>query len=474
MSTDHVHVDERGAASGRGRYQALLLLVVSLAFLGCKKEPQVWDAAQEGPWLSGGAQTVFDQGAGAFGQPFPTMSAAAMALHGIGDSQFEQTFVSAPAPINSGLGPVFNSVSCISCHIGDGRGKPPGDGEPLLSLLVRTSVPGHDEHGGPLATPGFGGQLQQRAIFGAQPEADATISWTEEQVTLGDGSTASLRTPQLIIINPYVPLPADVIWSPRVALPVFGLGLLEAIEEQDIRTRADENDADGHGISGKANSVWSVADQRMVLGRFGWKAVQPSLLQQGAGAYAQDMGITNPLFPIESAYGQPQYDGLNDDAELTDSLLTAVAFYVRTLAVPARRNTQDPQVLRGEALFVATKCDRCHVPQQVTAVNVAFPPLSNQRIFPYTDMLLHDMGEGLSDHRPSYSAEGNEWRTPPLWGIGLTQVVNGHQNFLHDGRARSLLEAILWHGGEAQVARDYVVQLSASDRAALLAFLGTL
>jgi CxxC motif-containing protein (DUF1111 family) len=184
--------------------------------------------------------------------------------------------------------------------------------------------------------------------------------------------------------------------------------------------------------------------------------------------------VTTPLFPQETAFGQPQHDGYVDDAELSDSILHAVSFYIRTLAVPARRNTDDPEVLRGETLFQAALCDRCHTPEQETEVDVAFRPLSGQRIFPYTDLLLHDMGEGLSDHRPAYRAQGSEWRTPPLWGIGLTQVVNGHQNFLHDGRARSLLEAILWHQGEAQQSADRVRAMTTSERNALTAFLNTL
>lgn len=424
--------------------------------------------------MSGGAQTVFDAGAGSFGHAFPEMAGAAVALHDIGDLQFERTFVSAPAVLNPGLGPVYNSVSCLSCHIGDGRGKPPSEGEQITSMLFRISVPGNDPHGGPALVPGFGGQLQQRAVFSAQAEAAIAIDWHEEQIVLGDGSLVSMRSPTYTFISPYAPLPADLHWSARVAPPVFGLGLLEAVPVADILARADETDTDGDGISGRANMVWDIVEQREALGRFGWKAEQPTLLQQSAAAYNEDMGITNPLFALESAHGQSQDDGLLDDIELTDSLLHATAFYVRTLAVPARRNTDDPQVLRGEALFSAARCDRCHVLGQRTGVNVAFPPLSNQSILPYSDLLLHDMGPALSDDRPSFAANGAEWRTPPLWGIGLTQVVNGHQNFMHDGRARSLLEAVLWHGGEAQPSNDVVRAMTTQERADLLAFLSAL
>jgi CxxC motif-containing protein (DUF1111 family) len=459
----------------RDRSSSGALIGACLLFCAsCRKEPEPWSAIEEHPWMSGGSQTVFDAGAGAFGHEFPEMGGAALELHGIGDLQFEQTFVSAPAPVNPGLGPVFNSVSCTSCHIGDGRGKPPSPGEQPISMLYRLSVPGSDAHGGPVPIPGFGGQLQPRAIFGAQPEAGVAIAWTDEPVTLPDGEVIYLRSPQVTFTDAYVPFPADARWSPRVAPPVFGLGLLEAIADEDIKARADEGDANGDGISGRVNTVWDLQTQREAVGRFGWKAEQPTLLQQSAGAYNEDMGITNPLFPQESSSGQPQHDGLQDDLELTDSVLRAVAFYVRTLAVPARRNTDDPLVMRGEELFASAKCDRCHVPEQRTAVNVAFPPMSNQRILPFTDLLLHDMGQALSDNRPTYGAEGSEWRTPPLWGIGLTQVVNGHQNFLHDGRARSMLEAVLWHGGEAQQSNDAVRAMTTEERTALLTFLNGL
>lgn len=450
------------------------LVLCATLLCACQKEPGEWDATEEHPWLSGGTQTVFDAGAGAFGHGFPQMSATASALHEIGDIQFEQTFVSAPAPINPGLGPVFNSVSCTSCHIGDGRGKAPAAGEQLLSMLLRISIPGVDAHGGPATVPGFGGQLQQRSIFGVEPEAGVSITWVETTTTLADGSSVSLRAPSYAFPSAYLALPADMMWSARVAPPVFGLGLLEAIDESSIRAQADEMDADGNGVSGRVNEVWDIVHERMTLGRFGWKAEQPTLLQQSAAAYNEDMGITNPLFPLESAHGQVQDDGRNDDVELTDSLLHAVAFYVRTLAVPARRRTDDPTVQLGATIFNDAGCAACHVPQQQTRVDVAFAPVSNQRIFPYTDLLLHDMGEGLADHRPSYRADGREWRTPPLWGIGLTQAVNGHQNFLHDGRARSLLEAILWHGGEAQRSNDAVRNMSTTERAALLTFLSSL
>ncbi len=457
------------------------LVYVLLGFAGfvitlgeaCRK-PDPWELDESDEWYSGGKQTVFDQGSGAYSHAFTNMSGNHAEWHEIGDANFEATFVTAPAPRNGGLGPVFNSVSCVNCHVGDGRGKPPEANEQLLSMLFRISVAGTDAYGGPNPVPGFGGQLQQRAIFGAQPEGDIAIAYSESPGTFADGNPYSLRIPSYVLQNTYMALPNGVMLSPRVAPPVFGLGLLEAIPQEAILAHADPNDANGDGISGVPNYVWNPVTQTADLGRFGWKAGSPSLLQQTAGAYNEDMGVTNFVFARESCDGQIQHDGLNDESEISDSLLHRVSFYVRTLAVPARRNLTDPRVQYGKQLFTQARCASCHVPNYQTGVDVALPEISNQRIFPYTDLLLHDMGAGLSDNRPDYLASGQEWRTPPLWGIGLTGVVNGHQYFLHDGRARSLEEAILWHGGEAQYSRDQYVNFSISDRLALLAFLQSL
>ena len=427
-------------------------------------------------WLSGGSQTVFNSQGSAFGTPFPKLSATSAEIHAIGDGAFSATFVSAPALVRPGLGPVFNNVSCSSCHISDGRGKPPGPGEALSSMLIRISVPGTDQHGGPNPVPGFGGQLQQRAIFGVQPEAIVDIQYTEQAYTFADGEAYSLRSPTYTLKNPYITLPSDVMLSPRVAPPVHGLGLLEAIDENDIVANADENDIDGDGISGKANYAWNVEAGKMTLGRFGWKAANPSILQQTAGAYSEDMGITNHVFPTESCKGQPQFDPSNYgyEYEVSDSLLYCVAFYIKTLAVPARRKADDTIVLQGKQIFNDAKCSACHTPMFRTKYDASFPEISNQVIFPYSDMLVHDMGQELADNRPDYSASGTEWRTPPLWGIGLTQTVNGHNNFLHDGRARTLLEAVMWHGGEAAASKNYVRNLNKTQRDALIKFLQSL
>jgi CxxC motif-containing protein (DUF1111 family) len=271
-----------------------------------------------------------------------------------------------------------------------------------------------------------------------------------------------------------LPLPSNLQLSPRIASPVFGLGLLQAISEKDILAHADEQDANHDGISGKPNYVYNYIAKNTELGRFGWKANQPNLLQQVAAAYNGDMGITSFVFPQENSYQQVQYDHLLDETEISDSLLHAVSFYIQTLAVPAARNMKNLSVQNGLKLFNQIGCNMCHVNNYTTATDIRLPSASNQRIKPYSDLLLHDMGEGLADYRPDYRATGYEWRTPPLWGIGLTAIVNGHTNFLHDGRARSLEEAILWHSGEAENAVNQFKALRKNEREDIILFLKNL
>jgi CxxC motif-containing protein (DUF1111 family) len=453
-----------------------LLLFFLCAFLisSCKKDISITNY-EEQDWLAGGSQTVFETGSGAYSQTFPVkLSGTALENHEIGDALFESTFITAPAPKNAGLGPLFNAVSCASCHNKDGRGSAPEDGGHSVSLFLKVSEPGVNEHGGPLDLPGFGVQIQPKATYGKQGEAEVNVHYTYETGTFEDGTTYELRKPTFTIDNPYIPLPGNYLFSPRFSRPVFGMGLLEAIAEATVLMNVDEYDLNNDGISGKANFVWNFHEQKMSLGRFGWKAGVPTVLQQVAAAFNQDIGLTNFIFPYENSFKQVQYDNLTDEVELSDSLVYASAMYIRTLAVPARRNVQDPEVIRGKQLFNDAACVKCHTPKHKTKVNMAFPALSNQTIYPYTDLLLHDMGPNLADNRPEYLAEGVEWRTPPLWGIGLSQAVNNHSNFLHDGRARNINEAILWHGGEASQSKILYKKMSASDRKALLKFLNSL
>ena len=457
-----------------------LTLLLSILLSACDSESPV--AVESTPVFltsefSGGETTVFDASSHAFSTPAPNLSPSAFEKHLAGDREFEQAFVTAPAVVNPGLGPIYNNISCINCHSRDGRGRPPKVDEKFVSMLFRLSLPkSADAVDGlpPIPVPGFGTQLNNRAIFGTPPEGKIKIDYTEQALTTADGTRVLLRYPNYTFTETYQPLPEEVELSPRVALSVFGLGLLEAIPEDTILAYADETDVNGDGISGKPNYVWDVIQQRYTLGRFGWKANQPTLLQQVAAAYHDDMGLTTSLFMTENSAGQSQLTEHNATPEISDEILDVTTFYVQTLAVPARRNVDDPQVKQGELLFAKAQCASCHVPTLRTGVLVGVPSVSNQTIQPFTDMLLHDMGPELADNRPDFRANGREWRTPPLWGIGLVRRVNGHTNFLHDGRARDLMEAILWHGGEAEASRQAVEQMSKVERDALIAFLESL
>jgi CxxC motif-containing protein (DUF1111 family) len=221
-----------------------------------------------------------------------------------------------------------------------------------------------------------------------------------------------------------------------------------------------------------ANRVWD-SGEADGIGRFGWKAGAPNVVQQTAGAYNGDMGVTSAMFPAESCEGD-RPECAAHAPEVSDDVVLAVARYMQTLGVPARRNLDDAQATQGEAVFYQVGCAACHTPTVVTGTLAGVPSVGYQTIHPYTDLLLHDMGPDLADGRPDFQANGREWRTPPLWGIGLVQTVNGHSNFLHDGRARGLMEAVLWHGGEAKKSRDAVLGLSSSARAALIKFLESL
>jgi len=425
--------------------------------------------------LSGGATTTFDLTDAAFSLPSTNLAKGPdTKLHNAGDEEFEDAFVTDPTSEHAGLGPVFDNVSCEGCHAGDGRGRPPGPREIAESFLVRISFPNRDPvTGAPNPVPGFGGQLQLRAIPGSAPEASVSITYSEVAGRFSDGTAYSLRVPSYSFYESYEPLANKMLFSPRVAPVNFGLGLLEAIPIATLLANEDPNDANGDGISGVANRVWDAAAAKTVVGRFGWKAGAPNLIQQTAGAYNGDMGVTSSLFPAESCEGDRD-ECARHAPEVSDQAVLAVARYMQTLGVPARRNIDDAQATQGEAIFYQVGCATCHTTTVRTGSLEGVPSVSDQLIHPYTDLLLHDMGPDLADNRPDFQASGKEWRTPPLWGIGLVQTVNGHTNFLHDGRARSLMEAVLWHGGEAKASRDAVLGLNSVKRSALVKFLESL
>lgn len=438
--------------------------------------------------LSGGATTVMDKSSNAFSLPASNLSILRRDNFFIGNAFFRQPWVIAPSSTSArdGLGPLFNTNSCQGCHVKDGKGHPPLTREDsFLSSLVRVSIPAVTPEQQALLTttgvvpePNYGDQIQPNSIPGLKAEATPRFEYEEISGQFKDGETYTLLKPRLKLTElNYGALHPQAQLSVRVAPVMIGMGLLEAIPEADLLALADPEDKNADGISGRVNQVWDVSAQKTVLGRFGWKANQPTVAQQSAGAFHGDLGISSPLF-ASSPCTASQTDCLKapdgGQPEINQELMDMVSFYASLLAVPARRDVNDPEVLKGERLFKQANCSACHLPELKTGIKPAFPELENQTIQPFTDLLLHDLGEGLADQRPDFLATGHEWRTAPLWGIGLIETVNGHTRFLHDGRARNLMEAILWHSGEAEPARQQVLNLSKEDRTALLRFLNSL
>ena len=448
---------------------------------------------------TGGDTTVYATGRNAFSFPAANLEDAERTRFAIGNSFFRRNWVEAPASTKArdGLGPHFIARSCGGCHVQDGRGAPPeifnrlGDTrDPTVALLIRLSIPGQDAHGGPKHEPVYGDQFNNAAIRGVKPEGRVTLRYETVEGRFADGTPYSLLRPHYGFAElGYGPMHPDVMLSPRIAPQLIGVGLLEAIDEADILANAADQAAAAGPIKGMPNRVWDAPSGSMRLGRFGWKANVATIAHQTGGAFQGDMGITSRHFPQETCTpaqkdclaapsGKSAAPHGETAVEIDDKTFDDVVFYQATLAPPARRNVNDPQVLRGQALFTQAQCATCHRPSYVTKEG-PFPrltskALSGQRIWPYTDLLLHDMGEGLADGRPDFAANGRQWRTPPLWGVGLIKDVNGHTRLLHDGRARGVLEAVLWHGGEAETAKQNVLSMDRADREALVKFVESL
>ncbi|MFC4159293.1 di-heme oxidoreductase family protein [Chitinimonas lacunae] len=435
-----------------------------------------FDPAEERP---GGDTTVFDDGKNAFAHPAANLDDRQRTEFVIGNSFFKKNWVEAPSSTTArdGLGPHFIARSCGSCHTEDGRGAPPAfentlQSEQPMALLFRLSLPdGRPE-------PTYGGQFNNDAVSGVKPEGQIEIQYQEIEGRFADGEGYTLLKPayRFSQLN-YGPMLPDTLMSPRIAPQMIGLGLLEAIREQDILNNARQQQQAGGPVRGRPNYVPDAYARRTVLGRFGWKANTGSIAHQSAGAFLGDIGITSSRFPHEECTSR-QKDCRRSPSggkpEIADKLLDQVILYSRTQAVPAARNLDDPKVRSGREIFHAAQCATCHVPSYTTGPFAPVPQLGGQKIFPYTDLLLHDMGEGLADGRPDFRAGPRDWKTPPLWGLGLVEAVNGHTRYLHDGRARNLLEAVLWHGGEAEAAKQQVLRLSRTDRENLVRFLQSL
>lgn len=429
-------------------------------------------------------------------EPAANLDDAGRSRFHAGKALANQPWVRAPTLTDArdGLGPLYNARSCLACHIKGGRGVGlSGDG-PLFASLVRVSLPGRGPHGEPIPDPVYGTQIQPQSTSlsdevgksiagdeGPPPEAEPSIAWQPVPYAYPDGTKVELRRPELVLgVLGYGPLDPYARVGIRHAPPLPGMGLLELIELRDLQSRADPDDVDGDGISGRLNLVWDPERERERPGRFGWKANQPSVRVQVAAAFAGDLGISNPVFPDQPCTDRQRAcldapTGNDADGfELPESLLDEVVFFTMSIGVVERRKPGHDKVVRGGELFAAAGCSDCHTPHYVTGVDPDFPHLSNQDAWPYTDLLLHDMGTALADGREDHLATGSEWRTPPLWGVGLARAMTERVGLLHDGRARSVEEAILWHAGEAAASRERFAGLRAEDRNALIAFVRSL
>jgi CxxC motif-containing protein (DUF1111 family) len=485
----------RAPATRAGARAACWLALSASTGLACSAtdSTQLLGAGSSGLSAGGAAQAEIDEdrpggettnlllfGPSAFLPAASNISRDNQRLFATGNGFFNQAWITAPASNDSrdGLGPLFNARACADCHFKDGRGRPPlVDGEGFVSMLLRLSVPGASD-GDAAPEPNYGGQLQPFGVAGVPGEGVPRVLYRSIGGAYADGEPYELLEPSYLIEEPaHGPLHRDVQVSPRVAPAMIGLGLLEAIDDGRLLDLTDPDDLDGDGISGRVNLVENLATQSVTIGRFGWKAEQPTVKQQSAGAFLGDIGITSSLFPERECSGTQlacQAATSGGEPELSDRLLERVTRYAQLLAVPARLAATEPAVLRGKARFAELGCEGCHVPSHRTAPDAELEEVRDQLIWPYTDLLLHDMGEGLSDHRPSGQASGNEWRTPPLWGLGRYPSVNEHDRLLHDGRARGVAEAILWHDGEGSAAREAFTRLSATDRADLVTFVESL
>ncbi|WP_439614847.1 di-heme oxidoreductase family protein [Shinella sp.] len=456
-----------------------------------------FSAAEQYEAMSGGAATsLASVNLNSFSHFSENISFAEEETFKLGNALFQKLWVSSPSSTQAsdGLGPFYNARSCQSCHIKDGRGHPPEGADDATSMflrLARAAVTPEEEarlkdfSEMSLPDPIYGRQLQDLAVPGLKAEGRMVIDYTEEAVTLAGGEVAMLRRPTYSVADlAYGDLDRTTTLSPRVTQPMLGLGIVQAIHEADILALADPDDADEDGISGKAAVAIDPKTGKRTLGRFGWKAQSASVRQQSADAFAHDIGISTPEVPLHQgdcmaaeAACLERPNGVQarlGDVEAPPPIMDLVTFYAENLAVPARRKASFAETLAGKRVFYETGCTSCHQPKFVTRRDAANKAHAFQLIWPYSDFLLHDMGEGLADGQAVGVATGQEWRTPPLWGIGLTKTVNGHTFFLHDGRARNLTEAILWHGGEAKAARDRFTTLEKQDRDALLTFLESL
>ncbi|MFT6288267.1 MAG: CxxC motif-containing protein (DUF1111 family) [Alcanivorax sp.] len=451
----------------------------------------------------GGEGSVKYQPFASFELPVSNLPEAQIPFFHAGKALANQPWIKAPAATDSrdGLGPVYNARTCLGCHIKGGRGPLPHTSEQaIFTAILRLSVPGEkDPERGSRPDPVYGDQIQGQSVALSHqlrgrippkdpdtnpeppPEARVYLDWSEKSFEYPDGEVRALRVPQPRIEElGYGHLNSQARFSLRAAPAIHGMGLLAVIDQKDIDSLADPHDLDDNGISGRVNQVWDFERGAAVPGRFGWKANRASLRITTAGAFQSDVGITNPVFsaqPCTASQRRCLRTPNGNDAqgfELPERLLALTVSFVESIGVPVSRD-QTEQTLVGRERFFTSGCAACHQPTFTTkALAGDRAHLGNQTIWPYTDLLLHDMGAELADERPDYEASGSEWRTPPLWGVGLSARVNGVKTLLHDGRARNIEEAILWHGGEGDGARRRFAALDKRAREALISFVESL
>ncbi len=408
----------------------------------------------------------------------------------VGNALFERMWEDSSISKNiakDGLGPFFSARSCESCHINDGRGHIPlTNKEDKISVVIQISqnIEQSNDYIKNIDDDTYGGQISEFSVKDVLKEADIIIDYKYSLEMYEDGRVVELRRPIIKIDNlNYGEFNESTTFSARIAQPMIGLGLIEHISDQSLLMNEDIDDTNKDGVSGKANKVWDIRKERLAIGRFGWKAAQPSVYQQTADAFYHDMGLSNKLYsnPFNCTSKQEEctkaISGNSeeyDDLEVSSDQLDLVTFYSSQLGVPARRSINAENVKKGKEIFFALNCNSCHVESFTTGDSGSHANLNNQIIYPYSDFLLHDMGESLSDGVSEFLAQGSEWRTPPLWGIGLTNVVSDEYGYLHDGRARTIEEAILWHGGEAKEIIQNYKKLKKIEVNQLLSFINSL
>lgn len=437
--------------------------------------------------------------AAVFSQPDSALGSEQKLDWVVGRAMFRRLWVTAPASTQAadGLGPLYNARQCNACHPNNGRGGIRDNAEIApVSLLLKVDRPAKTDEEKQLIVSGsalnipdalYGIQLQTAAIAGHESEAEIRVNYEPLIVKLAGGDKATLRQPSYHPAYSHYGKPdADMRLSPRIAPQLIGLGLLEKIPETVLLDSEDPQDENQDGISGRANRVNNGKDETLVVGRFGHKAGLASVDAQTQAAFSTDLGISTPLHPagfgdcteLQSACMRAP-DGNSEryqNLEANQQVVDLVNLYVKHLAVPPQRIKVTRDYHQGKKLFNTLGCIKCHTAeyQISTEGSSSVSKQKDQSIYPYTDLLLHDMGDALADYRSEGRADGHEWRTAPLWGIGLAKQVNPNAGFLHDGRARSILEAILWHGGEAETQRDAVVALPPALRLQLIKFIESL